>query len=147
MPNCEILHRKTIWITSTHRTACERVGGHRYGFQYWAALIKGYTAVLVVVNHYSKYAHFGPLPTSHTTFHMAELFCSMVICLHGLPRFIISDQDPLFTSKFWKKVFELMGTKLCMSSAYHPQTDGQTEVLNRCLEQYLRAFVVDKPSS
>ena len=88
----------------------------------------------MVVDRYSKYAHFGPLQTSNMTIHVADLFCFMVICLHGVPRSIISDRDPLFTSKFWKNVFKLMGTKLRMSSAYHPQTDGQTKVLDKCLE-------------
>ena len=107
---------------------------------------KRYTVVLIVVDRYSKYAHFRPLPTAHMASQVADLFCSMVICLHGVPRSIISDRDPLFTSKFWRKIFELMGTKLRMSTTYHPQMDGQTEVLNRCLEQYLRAFAADKPS-
>ena len=68
----------------------------------------------------------------------------MVIRLHGVPRFIISNRDPLFMGNFWKKIFELMGMKLRMSSTYHPQTDGQMEVLNRCLEQYLKAFTANK---
>ena len=66
---------------------------------------KGYTAILVAVDRYSKYAHFGPLPTSHPASPVVELFCSMVVCLHGVPRSIISDCDPLFTSRFWKKIF------------------------------------------
>ena len=61
---------------------------------------RGYTAIFVVVDWYSKYAHFGPLPTAHTALQVAELFCSMVICLHSVPRSIISDRDPLFMSKF-----------------------------------------------
>ena len=66
---------------------------------------KGYIAILVVVDRYSKYAHFGPLPTSHTATQVAELFFSMVIWLHGVPWSIIYDRDPIFTSNFWKKVF------------------------------------------
>ena len=72
---------------------------------------KGYTVVFFVVDHYSKYAHFGPLPTAHTASQLANLFCSMVIRLHDIPLSIISDRDPLFTSKFWRKILELMGTK------------------------------------
>ena len=78
---------------------------------------------------------------------VAELFTSMIIRLHGLPRSIISDRDPLFVSKFWQDLFALSGTKLRLSSSYHPQTDGQTEVANRIIKQYLRAFVHHKPSS
>ena len=66
---------------------------------------------------------------------------------HGMPRSIVSNRDPLFVSKFWQALFRLSGIKLRMSSAYHPQTDGQTEVANRVIEQYLRAFVHRKPNS
>lgn len=102
---------------------------------------------IMVVDSLSKYAHFGPLPSSHSAVQVAELLTSTMIKLDGVPRSIILDRDPIFTSNFWRKLFELIGTKLCMSSAYHPQSDGQFEVLNRCLEQYLRAFVSDRPSS
>ena len=108
---------------------------------------KGTTCILVVVDHFSKGLHLGMLPTKHFARKVAELFTSIITRLHGLPRSIISDRDPLFASKFWKNLFALSGTKLRLSSSYHPQTDGQTEVANRIVEQYLRAFVHRKPSS
>ena len=107
---------------------------------------KGNTCILVVVDCFLKGLHLGMLPTKHSARKVAELFTSMITRLHGLLRSIISDRDPLFVSKFWKELFALSGTKLHLSSSYHPQTDGQTEVANRILEQYLRAFVHCKPS-
>lgn len=95
---------------------------------------RGQTTILVVIDRLTKYAHFGALPTSFTTSKVAELFSHMVIRLHGVPRTLVSDRDPIFTSQFWKKLFELMGTRLKMSSSYHPQMDGQTEVTNCYLE-------------
>ena len=63
--------------------------------------------------------------------------------LHGIPKTIVSDRDTLFTSRFWESFQEAMGTQLCLSTAYHPQSDGQTEILNKILEDLLRACVLD----
>ena len=87
------------------------------------------------------------LPLHHTSQTVAQLFMEMVGKLHGMPRSITTHRDPLFVSKFWQSLFSLSGTKLRMSSTYHPQTDGQTEVANRIIEQYLRAFVHRRPSA
>ncbi|GJS47703.1 ty3-gypsy retrotransposon protein [Tanacetum coccineum] len=106
---------------------------------------KGLTVILVVVDRFSKYAHFGPLPTSFNGHKVAEVFLDMVVKLHGIPKTIVSDRDPIFLSKFWTELFGLSGTQLNHSTAYHPQSDGQTEVVNRGLEQYLRAMASDRP--
>ena len=108
---------------------------------------RGNTAILVIVDRFSKGIHLAMLPTHHTAYTVAVLFMDLVGKLHSMPRSLVSDCDPLFLSKFWQELFHLSGTKLRLSSAYHPQSDGQTEVLNRVIEQYLRAFVHKKPSS
>ena len=108
---------------------------------------RGNTCVFVIVDRFSKGVHLGMLPSHYTAQSVAQLFMELVGKLHGMPRSIVSDRDPLFVSKFWQALFCLSGTKLRMSSAYHPQTDGQMEVANRIIEQYLRAFVHRKPNS
>ena len=105
-----------------------------------------YNCIMVIVDKFSKYAHFVPLSHPFTAYNVALAFMEHVFKLHGLPESIISDRDKVFTSTLWKELFRLAGTKLQMSSAYHPQTDGQTERVNQCLEGYLRCFVHSCPN-
>jgi transposase InsO family protein len=104
-----------------------------------------YNCIMVVVDKFSRYAHFLALAHPFTSLTVAKLYLSAIYKLHGLPSSIVSDRDPIFTSKLWQELFRLAGTKLCMSSAYHPQSDGQTERVNQCLEAYLRCFVHSCP--
>lgn len=76
---------------------------------------------------------------------MGELFVREIVRLHGFPKSIVFDQDRVFISQFWQDLFKLSGTKLKLSSGYHPQTDGQTEVVNRPVETFLRCFVGTHP--
>ncbi|WVY93248.1 hypothetical protein V8G54_032336 [Vigna mungo] len=80
-----------------------------------------------------------------SAYHVATLFFDVVGKLHGMPKSIVSDREPLFLSKCWQELFKASGTQLRMSSSYHPETDGKSEVLNRTLEQYLRAFCKAQP--
>jgi hypothetical protein len=82
--------------------------------------------------------------TSATAPEVAKLFFSVIFKNYGLPRVIVSDRDAKFTSHFWQALFKQLGTKTAMSTAFHPQTDGQTERLNRTLEEMLRAYVTYK---
>ena len=105
----------------------------------------GKSTIFVVVDHLSKSAYFLALSHPHTAKMVAEKFVEGIVKLHGMPKSIISDRDPIFISHFWREFFKMSGTKLHMSSVYHPQTDGQSEVANRCVEQYLRCFVSQQP--
>jgi hypothetical protein len=101
----------------------------------------GMDAIMVVVDRFSKQAHFIPTTSKADAATTARLFLTNVYRLHGLPRSIVSDRDPKFTSRFWKTLFNQLGTKLAMSTANHPQTDGQTERTNRTLEEMLRGVI------
>lgn len=105
----------------------------------------GKNSILVVVDRLSKYAHFLSLSHPYTAKIVAEKFVDGIVKYHGMPKSIISDRDPIFISHFWREFFKLSGTQLNMSSSYHHETDGQTEVTNRCLEQYLRCFASQQP--
>nr|MDZ8003588.1 RNase H-like domain-containing protein [Nostoc sp. DedSLP05] len=103
-------------------------------------------ALWVIIDRLTKYAHFIPVHSSYKTPQLAEIFMENIYRLHGFPKKIISDRDPKFTSHFWKELFKLVGTQLAMSTSYHPQTDGQTEVTNKSVETYLRCYAGDNQS-
>jgi hypothetical protein len=99
----------------------------------------GYDSIWVIVDRLTKVAHFIPVKTTYSGAQLAELYMSRIVCLHGVPKKIVSDRGTQFTSRFWKRLHESMDTKLNFSSAYHPQTGGQTERTNQVLEDMLRA--------
>jgi hypothetical protein len=105
-----------------------------------------YDTILVVIDKLTKYGHFIPLKHPFSAMSIARLFLDNVYRLHGLPKVIISDRDKVFISTFWRQLFKLADTTLNLSSSYHPQTDGQTERLNQCLETYLRCLVHANPA-
>ncbi|GAU37387.1 hypothetical protein TSUD_22610 [Trifolium subterraneum] len=110
-------------------------------------LSHGYTTIMVVVDRLTKYAHFIPMKNDYTSKSVAEAFMNNIVKLHGMPKPIVSDRDKVFTSAFWQQLFRLQGTSLAMTSAYHPQFDGQTEVLNKGLKLFLRCFSFHNPKS
>ncbi|GLC38245.1 hypothetical protein PLESTM_000703600 [Pleodorina starrii] len=100
-----------------------------------------YTAIVTFVDMFTKQAHFVPTNKSATARDIALLSIANIYRLHGLPTTIVSDRDPRFTADIWRTFWEHLGTSLNLSSAYHPQTDGQTERTHRTIEQILRAYV------
>ena len=107
----------------------------------------GHTAVAVFVDRLSKMVHFAPCRKEVSAQEYARLFVDHIFRLHGMPEVIISDRDPRFTGKFWTELFQLLGTDLRFSTAYHPQTDGQSEVTIRVLENFLRPYVERFPET
>ena len=99
----------------------------------------GFDSIWVIVDRLTKSAHFIPVKTTYSGEKLAELYMARIICAHGVPKRIVSDRGTQFTSRFWKKIHEVLGTQLDFSTAYHPQTDGQTERVNQILEDMLRA--------
>ncbi|CDJ67510.1 Similar to Transposon MAGGYgagandpolgenehomologues, related [Eimeria necatrix] len=98
-------------------------------------------SILVMVDSLSKMAHFVPAKKSFTAADTVELLADRLIRYHGFPEVLISERDPHFQSDLWQQLCRLFNIKRCMSSPYHPQSDGQTERVNRTLEQTLRTYI------
>jgi hypothetical protein len=100
-------------------------------------------SIWIIVDRLTKVAHFHPVHTTDKAQKYTELYIDRIVCLHGLPRTIVSDRGAQFVARIWEQLQESFGTKLIRSSAYHPQTDGHTKRVNQILEDMLRACAVD----
>ena len=99
--------------------------------------------IWVVVDKLTKLAYFIPVRTDYSLDRLADLYISEIVRLHGVPLSITSDRDLRFTSRFWKKLHEALGTKLSFSTTFHPQTDGQSERMIQILEDMLRCCILE----
>jgi len=107
--------------------------------------VHGKSVILTVVDRFSKYAHFIPLGHPYTAASVARAFFHNIVCLHGFPDSIVSDRDPVFTGHVWRDLFRQAGVRLKMSTAFHPQTDGQSKAVNKTIAMYLRCLTGDRP--
>jgi hypothetical protein len=107
---------------------------------------KQHDSIMVVVDKLTKYAHFILVNLTHKASNIVDIYMREIARLHHIPKTIVSDRDPKFTSNFWKVLFNGFGTNLNFSTSYHPESDGQTERVNQVIDDMLRMYVMDKPS-
>lgn len=100
---------------------------------------KGNDSIQVIIDRLTKVAHFIPMKTTYEGVALAHLFLKEIVRLHGIPQRIVSDRGTHFTSKFWKSLQQAMGTKLDFNTSYYPQSYGRTKIVNKVLEDLLRA--------
>jgi hypothetical protein len=108
--------------------------------------VKQHDSIMVVVDKLTKVAHFIPMKTTHKEKNIADIYMKEVSRLHGVPKAIVSDKDPKFTSNFWKGLFKGFGKNLNLSTMYHPESDGKIKRTNIIIEDMLRMYVMDQPS-
>nr|GFA45754.1 putative reverse transcriptase domain-containing protein [Tanacetum cinerariifolium] len=117
------------------------------GLYWWPEMKKdiaiGHDSIWVIVDRLTKFAHFLAVREDYKTEKLVRLYINEIIARHGMPVSIISDRDNYFTSRFWKSLQKALGTRLDLSTAYHPETDGQSERTIQTLEDMLRACAMD----
>jgi hypothetical protein len=106
---------------------------------------KGFDSIWVIIDRLTKIAHFLPVKTYNPIITYAQIYIACILSLHEIPKTIVLDREQQFVSKFWEELHKSLGTKLLHSSAYHPQTSGQTERVNQILEDMLRACILEFP--
>ncbi|GJX07410.1 reverse transcriptase domain-containing protein [Tanacetum coccineum] len=120
------------------------VGEDNNGFHHQTTqTAAGYDSIWVIVDRLTKFAHFLPMREMDSTEKLIRLYMKDIVARHGIPVSIISDRDSHFTSRVWKSLHKALGTQLDLSTAYHPQTDGQSERTIQTLEDMIRAYVID----
>jgi hypothetical protein len=107
---------------------------------------KQHDSIMVVMDKLTKAAHFVLVKLTHKAANITDIYMKEIARLHGIPKTIVSDRDPKFTSKFWKGLFNGFGTNLNFSTTYHLESDGKTKRVNQVIEYMLRMYVMDKPS-
>jgi hypothetical protein len=107
--------------------------------------VRGKSVILTVVDRFSKYCHFIPLAHPYSAKSVTQAFFIDIVRLHGVPQSMVSDRDPVFTLTFWRELMRLMGTKLHLTTTFHPQSDGQSEATNRVIIMYLQCLTGDRP--
>ena len=119
------------YLTAPSHTILE-MGGYLHGFyRGFTQPSRHHDSIWVIVDRLTKTAHFLPVHTTHKTEKYAEIYVDQIVRLHGIPRTIISDSGALFVARFWEQLQKSLGTTVIRSSAYHPQTDGQTDRVNQ----------------
>jgi hypothetical protein len=108
---------------------------------------EGKSVIMVIVDRLTKYAHFCALSHPFKASTVSTAFMEIVQKLHGSPKIIVSDKDPIFTGHFWTKLFSCLGTQLAHSSSCHPQSNGQTELMNKCLELDEEGKIILEPKA
>ena len=103
-------------------------------------------SIFVFIDKLSKAAHFIPMKSTYKAMNMADILLKEIFRLHGIPKVIISDRDVNFTGNFWRSLFSRLEMQLNFSTAYHPQTDRQTEIVNQIVEDMLRMYVMNNPT-
>jgi hypothetical protein len=103
-------------------------------------------SIIVVVDKLTKDTHFIPVKLNHKEANISEIYMKEIARLYGVPKEIVLEEDPKFTSNFWKGLFKGFGNNLNFSTTYHLESDGKTEGINQIIEDMLRMYVIDKPS-